>query len=72
MQDDLERISFAEWLIELNACAAKAGYKGDQTFVQITGQLCWYSYYEEGLTPAAALKIAATLGTEFGADYEDL
>ncbi|MDD5585341.1 MAG: hypothetical protein PHY92_00095 [Alphaproteobacteria bacterium] len=72
MQDDLERISFAEWLIELNACAAKAGYKGDQPLVQMTGQLCWYSFYEEGLTPAAVLKIAATTGAEYGADYEEL
>jgi hypothetical protein len=68
MQCELDDISFAEWLVELNLCAAKAGYRGDP-FVQITGQLCWHSYYEEGLTPSAALEAAAKDGVEFGEDY---
>jgi hypothetical protein len=69
MIDDLDHISFAEWLIALNACAVKAGYKTDEPFVQITGQLCWHSFYEAGVPPSVAINTAAMEGAEFGADY---
>jgi len=65
---DLEKVSFAEWLIELNVCAIKAGYKGEP-IATITGQLEWYPYYEEGLTPSLALERASGEGQEFGIEY---
>ena len=68
MECDLDHISFAEWLIELNACAVKAGYKG-QPLVQITGQLCWYADYESGVSPEDALKQGAKDGLEFVSSY---
>ena len=68
MEIDLEQISFAEWLIALNACAASSGYRGIP-FVQITGQLCWYGDYMEGLSPRAALELTAQDGLMFGGDY---
>ncbi len=69
---DLDHISFAEWLIRLNSCAIKAGYTGSQPIAQITGQLCWYPFYEGGLTPDAALEAAAQEGEEFGNHYDAL
>ena len=71
MFNDLDHISFAEWLIALNACATKAGYKTPKPFVQITGQLFWYADYQVGLTPEAALAAAAKDGLEYGVDYLD-
>lgn len=65
---DLDHISFAEWLVELNACAVKARYKGPP-LTEITGQICWHPHYEEGLAPNTALELAAKEGTEFGQDY---
>ncbi len=65
----LEHISFAEWLVELNACALRAGYKCDQPFARITGILCWHSFYEEGYAPSEALTAAAQEGEKFGTDY---
>ncbi len=70
MFDDLDHISFAEWLIELNACAVKAGYKGE-ALVKITGQLEWHHFYEDGTTPEAALEIAAKDGVVFGIEYAE-
>jgi len=66
-----ERISFAEWLVELNVCAANAGYKAERYFTQIAGQLEWHSYYQEGLTPEAALEQAVKDGFEYGEHYEN-
>jgi hypothetical protein len=71
MFDDLDHISFAEWLIALNACAVKAGYKNNPPFLRITGQLFWYADYQDGLSPESALEAAAMDGLEFGADYLD-
>lgn len=68
MRDYLEHISFAEWLIELNICAIKAGYKG-QPFTQLTGQLNWYADYESRLVPQDALDNALKDGAEFGEIY---
>jgi hypothetical protein len=70
MIDDLDRISFAEWLIDLNACAVRAGYKG-APLVIMTGQLEWHHYYEDGMTPAAALDAAATDGAMFEREYAE-
>jgi len=69
MQDDLEHVSFAEWLIELNACAVKAGYKGEP-ITTITGQLEWYHFYEAGLKPRTALERATQDGQEFCPGYQ--
>jgi hypothetical protein len=71
MHDDLDHVSFAEWLIELNACAVKAGYKG-QPLVRITGQLCWYGDYESGIPPEKALKIVEKETKEFASDYQNI
>ena len=71
MFDDLDHISFAEWLITLNACATKAGYKNNPPFLRMTGQLFWYADYHHGLTPEAALEAAAKDGLAFGVDYLD-
>ena len=71
MCEELEQISFAEWLIALNAYAANAGYNG-QPLTLITGQLCWHSFYEAGVPPSVALEAAATEGRKFGSDYEDI
>ena len=65
---ELETISFAEWLIQLNVYAARAGFKG-RPLVEITGQLDWYHFYEDGLGPEAALEVAVVDGMEFGKDY---
>jgi hypothetical protein len=67
--NDFDHISFAEWLVRLNECAVKAGYRTEQPFTQVTGQLDWHSYYEEGLTPVAALESAPKDGSEFEEDY---
>ncbi|MGB9154081.1 MAG: hypothetical protein WCD70_13460 [Alphaproteobacteria bacterium] len=67
---DPDQISFAEWLVELNALAVKSGYKG-QPLVEITGQLEWLYFYESETSPANALKIAENDGIRFGADYCD-
>jgi hypothetical protein len=68
MIDDLDHISFAEWLIALNACAVKAGYKGEPLVI-ITGQLEWHPFYEDGVSPADALALAAADGLAFGFLY---
>jgi len=68
MFDDLDHISFAEWLINLNACAIKAGYRGGP-FVTITGQLSWHSFYEAGISPKTALRIEEDNAMKFGRDY---
>ena len=71
MRDDLDYISFAEWLIELNACAVKAGYKG-QPLVLITGQLCWHTDYESGVSPEEALRVAEKDEMKFALDYQNI
>jgi len=67
---DLDHISFAEWLVKLDKCAAKAGYTGSQLFTQMTGILCWYSFYEEGLTTETALEAFAVESRKFAELYE--
>jgi len=67
---DLDRISFAEWLIQLNACAAKSGYKCP-SLTHVTGQLCWLHAYETGLSPHTALVQAEADGIEFGEVYHE-
>jgi len=70
MLEDFERVSFAEWLIELNACAVNVGYKGGPLAI-ITGQLEWYQSYIDGLTPPSALDLSAQDGKELGKYYDD-
>lgn len=72
LEIDLDHISFAEWLVKLDECAAKAGYTGNQTFTQITGLLSWFSHYEEGQTPETALEMATKDGACFESDYKNL
>jgi hypothetical protein len=67
---DLEQLSFAEWLIDLNAYARRSGYRG-RPLVKITAMLAWSVDYDAGLTPAAALLQAAADGIAFGQDYCD-
>ena len=67
----LEQISFAEWLIALNATARAQGFKGDP-ITKITGQLCWYSFYEAGVTPERALAAATRDGEKFGEAYVEI
>lgn len=68
--DDLDTISFAEWLTELNAEAVRVGF-ADEPIVHITALLCWFADYEAGLTPQEALEEAINDGEEFGEDYTD-
>lgn len=68
MSDNLDYISFAEWLVDLNICAVRAGYKTPH-LVKVTGQFCWYPYYEQGMSPSTALEIAANTGKVLGDDY---
>ena len=70
MENNLEEISFAEWLIRLNRVAKWAGYKG-RPIVEITGQFEWWHFYETGMHPANALESAENDGAMFGADYCD-
>jgi hypothetical protein len=67
---NLETISFAEWLIELNAEAVKIGFV-HEPIVHVTALLCWFADYEAGLTPQEALAEAISDGEEFGEDYAD-
>lgn len=67
---DLETISFAEWLTELNAEAVNIGF-ADEPIVHVTALLCWFADYEAGLTPQEALEEAISDGEEFGEDYAD-
>lgn len=71
MNLDLDSISFSEWLVELDCCANKAGYKG-QPFVQKTGQYCWHSFYQKSFSPEEALEAASLEALEFGHDYLDM
>ena len=70
MTDDPDHISFAEWLIDLNAEAIRTGYM-ELPFVGCTGQLCWYPDYSAGLKPGEALCRASIDGLQFGFDYCD-
>jgi hypothetical protein len=65
---DLETISFAEWLTELNAEAISIGF-ADEPIVHVTALLGWFADYEAGLTPQEALEAAISDGEEFGEDY---
>lgn len=65
---DLEAISFAEWLTELNAEAIKEGFT-DEPLVHVTALLGWFADYEAGLTPQEALDEAIADGEAFGEDY---
>ncbi len=67
---DLETISFAEWLTELNAEAVNIGF-ADEPIVHVTALLCWFADYEAGLTPQEALEEAINDGEEFVEDYTD-
>ncbi len=67
---DLESISFAEWLTELNAEAVRVRFD-DEPIVHVTALLCWFADYEAGLTPQEALEEAINDGAEFGDDYTD-
>lgn len=67
---DLETVSFAEWLTDLNAEAVRVGFV-DQPLVHVTALLCWFADYEAGLTPEEALAEAMSDGEEFGEDYQD-
>lgn len=67
---DLEAISFAEWLTELNAEAIKEGFT-DEPLVHVTALLGWFADYEAGLTPQEALDEAISNGEAFGEDYTD-
>lgn len=67
---DLETISFAEWLTELNAEAVNRGF-ADEPIVHVTALLCWFADYEAGLTPQEALEEAINDGEELGEDYAD-
>ena len=67
---DLEAISFAEWLTELNAEALKEGFT-DEPLVHVTALLGWFADYEAGLTPEEALDEAIADGEAFGEDYTD-
>lgn len=67
---NLEAISFAEWLTELNAEAVKAGF-ADEPIVHVTALLGWFADYEAGLTPQEALEEAIADGEVFGDDYAD-
>jgi hypothetical protein len=67
---NLETISFAEWLIELNAEAVNIGF-AREPIVQVTALLCWFVDYEAGLTPQQVLAEAISDGEEFGEDYTD-
>jgi hypothetical protein len=69
--DDLDHVSFAEWLIQLNAYAAEAGYKTGRPLTHLTGQLCWYHFYEDRMTPNEAIETMIRDAIEFGADYLD-
>jgi hypothetical protein len=65
---DLETISFAEWLTELNAEAVNIGF-ADEPIVHVTALLCWFADYECGMTPQEALEEAIADGEAFGEDY---
>lgn len=67
---NLETLSFAEWLTELNAEAVNIGF-ADEPIVHVTALLCWFADYEAGLTPQEALEEAINDGEEFGEDYAD-
>lgn len=71
MLDDLDHISFAEWLIRLDKIARDQGFKGEP-ITKITGQLCWFSFYEAGVAPHEALADAVRDGQQFGAAYVDI
>lgn len=67
---DLDHISFAEWLVELNDVVASKGFLTTGGFVAETGQLEWWSSYEAGLSPEEALYVTALDGLEYGSDYD--
>jgi hypothetical protein len=67
---DLDQISFAEWLVDLNKEAALAGYRG-RPLVEQTGQMQWLPFYESRTPPAEALKSAELDAKAFGNDYCD-
>ncbi len=67
---DLDPISFAEWLTELNAEAVRVGF-ADEPIVHVTALLYWFADYEAGLTPQEALEEAINDGEDFGEDYAD-
>lgn len=64
---DLEAISFAEWLTELNAEAVRVGF-ADEPIVHVIALLCWFADYEAGLTPQEALEEAIHDGEEVEED----
>jgi len=66
---DLDEISFAEWLVELNDLAVSIGYLTTESFTVTTGQFEWFSRYESGLSPEEALYQAMEEALEFGWDY---
>jgi hypothetical protein len=66
---DLDEISFAEWLVELNEVAVSKGFLTTEGFVAETGQMEWLASFEAGLSPEEALYIAALDGLEYGSLY---
>ena len=62
------KTSFEDWLNLLNKVAGWNGYKG-RLIVDATGAESWRHFYDEGLTPAAALESAERDGATFGQDY---
>lgn len=68
---DLDRISFAEWLIELDRIATEEGYKNAR-ITKVLGQFLWYPFFEVGMSPAEALLAAAYDGSQFERDYADI
>ena len=67
---DLEDLSFAEWLTDLNAEAVTIGF-AEEPIVNVTALLGWFAAYEAGLTPQEALEEAINDGEKFGEDYAD-
>jgi hypothetical protein len=69
MYNDLDEISFAEWLVELNNRAISSGYHAPDSFAAITGIIDWHPYYDEGVTPTEALSEAEKDANKYGAEY---
>ena len=67
---DLDRVSFAEWLVALAKAAIKSGFKAEQLF-EATGHTQWFSYYEKNMKPEDALTEAENDAKRFGNDYCD-
>ena len=52
----MSKLTFEEWLQQLDDYAAKEGYPSKKRLSEDTGPECWRDHYESGDTPAESFQ----------------